>query len=237
MIKVGLVGYQTLGKALGKFAVKDKIKVIPHDLKIEEYATPQNMLSALNADFVFVSLPTFIENNKVNVDFIVDAAKRWNDVCANTQSILVINSIVPPGCIEELRCLFDTDNIVYNPLFLESGKEESDFLSSKEMYVGGIDRPANKLCDFYEKWNELHPLRKSKKLEIDIGEDVTIEMIALVKNKLNFQNKELLKTTKMLCEAMEIDYQNVYELLKLKTFSNDLAKICFDNLSKEVYYE
>jgi len=224
MKSVGIIGYGFVGKALGQLAIKDQIRCVPFDVYNESFAGPQQMLEAFNCDYVVVCVPTpQDEDGMLDVSIVVDAAEKWEEFCQNEESILVIKSTVPPGCVDELCEHLETDRIVHNPEFLSQNTHMEDFMNIDEIVVGGKREHCESLMELYKTWVHVHPVRKSKLRFEDGGYTVygepsyvitdamTAEMIKMVRNSFYATKLTFMNEVRDLCDKMKINYGNFRE--------------------------
>lgn len=217
MISVGIIGYGVVGKAVGLLAVKDEIKVVPHDLFIEEYSNPQNMLQAYNSDFVFICVPTPQDKDgTLNVDLVVESVNKWKDFSSNKDSVLVIKSTVPPGCTKELCELYQDDRIVFNPEFLSQARARQDFLEMDDIVIGGDKSATYKLQELYKLWDRTHPLRQEilagKEPRYSLTDSTTAEMVKIARNSFYALKVAYSNQIYDLCQALNIDYNSFREI-------------------------
>lgn len=211
MKSVGIIGYGFVGKALGQLAIKDKIKCVPFDIYDEKFSGPAQMLEAYNCDFVFVCVPTpQDEDGMLDVSIVVDSAEKWFEFCQNEESILVVKSTVPPGCVNELCEHLGTDRIVHNPEFLSQKTHMEDFMHCDEIVIGGAQEHCESLRDLYRLWQNKHPVRTKQHVGASeiITDSVTAEMIKMVRNSFYATKVSFMNDVYDLCDAMNINYSN-----------------------------
>ena len=210
MIEIGIIGYGFVGKAVGQLAMKDKIRVIPFDPCIEEYAGPSQMLAAYDADFVFVCVPTpaDVEDGRLDVSIVVDVANKWQELSTNNNSILIIKSTIPVGTTDELCEFLETDHIVHNPEFLSQRTAMEDFKNADEIIIGGANRGfCERVKEVYELWwKQVDRWITYKEQNIIITDAKLAEMTKIARNSFYAVKVTYMNEVAEVCKSMEIDY-------------------------------
>jgi UDPglucose 6-dehydrogenase len=213
MIEVGIIGYGVVGQALGQFALKDQIKVIPFDLYQERFNSPQQMLTAFNADIVFVCVPTPTdpEDDMLDISLVLDTACKWNEFTAKPNSVLVIKSTIPPGTTDEIIDYLDNDRIVHNPEFLNQATAREDFLAEDHIVIAGPNSNCvQKVSELYEIF---YRARGKDDLRIQINSDPKIaELTKMIRNAFYLTKLSFMNDVSELCQQVGVEYNNLQPL-------------------------
>jgi len=146
-MKVGIIGYGVVGKAIEKTLSK-KYKIV----KFDKYADYDKFEDLYSCDFIFISVPTPFdcEKNQVDGRAITESLIRLNEVKYN--KIIIIKSTLPPGFCSKYLKEYNL-NIVFNPEFLrESTTPDEDFKNQEIIVIGTESKKAfESVKNMYEK--------------------------------------------------------------------------------------
>ena len=142
-MKVGIIGYGFVGKALRK-GLKDNVKCIEIDPKLN---TNIDDLIKYKPDIVFICLPTPMNDDGTqNIDIVSNVVDEINKF--DSDILIVLKSTILPKYVNDISKI--SSNIVINPEFLRESYAEEDFINSNIIVFGGKESDCNKLSDFYE---------------------------------------------------------------------------------------
>lgn len=135
MKSIGIIGFGTVGKALSHSLVTNSLtqgqvmSVFNYDIKDPH----KREEASLNADIVFICLPTQIDLNTERYDLSViqEYISKINKL-----SIIAIRTTVLPGDINFLKNKFPDHNIVYFPDFISESNSLQD-AKAPERYIFG----------------------------------------------------------------------------------------------------
>ena len=140
-MKVGIVGFGFVGKALFS-GIKDSVEIIKIDPALN---TKISDLIAFNPDFVFICVPTPMQNDG-NQDISILEAVFEEIKCSELETNLILKSTVTP---DNLEILNEKLKFVYNPEFLREKTADSDFINSELILFGGEKDLCKTASSFY----------------------------------------------------------------------------------------
>ena len=140
--KIAIIGYGFVGKAID-FGFSKNVKKIIIDPKIN---TSVNDLSSLNIDFIFIAVPTPMNKDGTQDDFIIKSVLEEISLL-KLKATIIIKSTVLPSNLKKISTRFD--NIIYNPEFLRENFAEEDFINSKGVILGGDKENIQKVKNLY----------------------------------------------------------------------------------------
>tara|TARA_B100000674_G_scaffold486159_1_gene494172 strand:+ start:567 stop:1409 length:843 start_codon:yes stop_codon:yes gene_type:complete len=143
-MKVGIVGYGFVGKAISMGLKKD-VEVIKIDPLL---GTNIDDLIAFNPDFIFLCLPTPMKKDGSQDLSILDSV--FDDLnISDIDGLIILKSTVIP---DNLSALSKKLKFVYNPEFLREKYAESDFINGEIILFGGDFEACKKVSDFYTQF-------------------------------------------------------------------------------------
>jgi len=227
MAKLAIIGSGIVGQATGKGFIAKGHGVVFCDINPETLARlenqgykvcPPNLLEeekGVKAFFLPVSTPTV--DGKIQLDFLKSAVanlgegalKKTNDYC-----IVVVRSTVPPNTIEgSLIPLLERYSgkkagkdfgVCMNPEYLREDSNEEDFKNPWIIVIGELDAKSG------ETLEEIYGSHNCPIVHISIKEAETQKYVHNLFNacKISFFNE-----MRMVCEAVNVDANKVFELV------------------------
>lgn len=189
-MKIGIVGYGTVGKTL-----KEAFNLRGHDVFINEigpgvWRSKRYLME--NCDIIFVCTQT----DKVN-----DAVKELNKH-APSKAVIVIKSTVLPGTTERLAKQYPDLHLAVNPEFLRHYQALEDFLNPDRIVIGSnAPYVVETLCSLYREWNS----------SIFVCDPTTAEAIKHFSNALLSVKVAYANEVKNICAKLGINAKTVME--------------------------
>ncbi len=147
IMKVGIIGYGFVGKALEAGLTNDVIiKKIDPKLK-----TSVGDLQDFCPDFIFICVPTPMSSD-LSQDISILESVLLELKRLSLKSNIILKSTVLPEHIKKIEDI--TERFVYNPEFLREDHALEDFISSKLIVFGGSKKSSKLLEDFYKNYTK-----------------------------------------------------------------------------------
>jgi len=206
MNKIGVIGNGFVGDAIAHGfspASTGRCEVKVYDILPER--SVNTLEETVNySDFVFVSVPTPMNNNgSISLKYINDAFKTINGVNRRSDNIIILKSTVVPGTTEKLQEKYPHLNIVFNPEFLTEKSSRLDFINQTRIVLGGDRIYTSQVAElFNERFKYCHIIQTDYK---------TSEIIKYFSNifftvKVSFANE-----MKLMCDTIGADWDIALE--------------------------
>ena len=169
-----------------------------------EHEVSSNILSS---DFVFVTVGTPINNDKIDLRNIKNVIQKISELLSNVKQCpsIVIKSTVIPGTTDQiikpilseygLKEYIDF-NLLTNPEFLKEGSAMHDTVFPHVIVIGGSnEKPIKKLVNFY---NCVYP----KKQKIIQTNNITAEVIKYANNSFLATKLSFINSIANLCQRL-----------------------------------
>ncbi len=142
IMKIGIVGYGFVGKALAE-AFTDDVEIYKVDPKLNTFI---NDLKDFQPNFIFICLPTPMNNDgSQDISILKDTLLELKNI--SLDQILVLKSTVHPGNIDEIKSIHP--RFIYNPEFLREKHAKEDFINSNLIVFGGDKETSNLVAEVY----------------------------------------------------------------------------------------
>ena len=163
--------------------------------------------NTLSSDFVFVTVGTPINNDKIDLRNIKNVIQKISELLSNVKQCpsIVIKSTVIPGTTDQiikpilseygLKEYIDF-NLLTNPEFLKEGSAMHDTVFPHVIVIGGSnEKPIKKLVNFY---NCVYP----KKQKIIQTNNITAEVIKYANNSFLATKLSFINSIANLCQRL-----------------------------------
>ena len=144
-MKVGLIGYGFVGKALAN-GFKSSVSILKIDPKLGNSVED---LVSFKPDIVFVCVPTPL-NKDLTLDASIVNSVMEEIINYNIDSLIVLKSTILPNFIEIIDKKIE--RFIYNPEFLREKHANEDFINSNLIVFGGQQEEISKLSNFYSNY-------------------------------------------------------------------------------------
>jgi UDPglucose 6-dehydrogenase len=215
-MKLGIVGVGTVGLATLETFIDHGHDVRSHDIKFNG-ATTLNTVT--DCEIIFLCVPTPTVNNLCDTSAIEDVIQGLSDL--HYSGIVAIKSTVIPGTTVRLQQQYPNLTICCVPEFLRGDHAYEDFAEKYDMLIVGTDDNA-----VYERIKKAHMLIPHEPVCVSPTEAEFCKYFSNVYNALRvtFANDMF-----EVCQAMGVNYDNVYQAVSGRpTIQPDYLK-CFEN--------
>jgi len=221
---IGIVGLGVLGTA-----ILETLKLFNISISIkcyDKYKTINlcdslrlNLNELLDCDFIYLCLPTLyleISNNDVvcgNRNGEYDKSELYNVIneldTYKYSGLIIIKSTVEPGTTENILSKYPKLKIIHNPEFLTARTATNDFINQKHIVLGISSNLVSQdyaiIVKFYETYFP------DAKLSICTSKES--ECMKIFCNSFYATKIQFFTEIKLLCDKLEIDYNNVKNLM------------------------
>ena len=146
-MKIGIVGYGFVGKAVD-YGFKRDIKKIIIDPKLD---TSISNLKSHDPEFIFICVPTPMNSDGDQDSSIIEKvlAEINKDF---SESVVIVKSTVLPSIIEKLSK--SHKHFVYNPEFLREKTANEDFVNANSLILGGESDDLKRVSELYNNHSD-----------------------------------------------------------------------------------
>ena len=200
-MKVGIIGYGVVGKAIEKTLSK-KYKIIKYD----KYQDLDSFESLLLCDFIFIMVPTPFdcEKNRVDDSAITDTLKILEE--RDYVHTVIIKSTVPPGSCDRYSNDYNL-NIVFNPEFLRESTTPNEDFANQDIIVIGTDK-----IEVFESVKSLYEQVTVVHAQFHHTSTIEAEMIKCAQNTMLASRVALANMIYDACNQHNINYDKVREI-------------------------
>ena len=239
---IGIIGVGVLGTAiletLQDFNITKsqtvKLTLRPYD----KYKNIGCVYDLLSADFIFVCLPTEYDHDLREYD-----KREINNICRllsnyNYNGVIVIKSTIEPTTTEKLYMSYPNLQFVHNPEFLTARTAKDDFKNQSHIVLGitsnTLDKSVSLIVKFYLNVfnavfkHDLDTLNKTQILSPILNPILSIctsnesESMKLFCNSFYATKIQFFTEIKLLCDKMNINYNNVRDLMLKNNWINPM---------------
>ena len=142
-MKIGIIGYGFVGKALEK-GVKDDVEILKIDPLLE---TRISDLEEFSPKICFICVPTPMnKDGSQDISILLEVVDELKKI--SISPLIVLKSTVLPTHIDTINRYIP--NLVFNPEFLRERSANEDFINSKLIILGGREDLTSRIADFYK---------------------------------------------------------------------------------------
>jgi UDPglucose 6-dehydrogenase len=218
---IGIIGVGVLGKAILETFISikslyikcyDKYRIDNKNITINNHIYHDIYVSKIedliHCNILFLCLPTEYdtikkEYNKKEIDYVFYELAQLN-----YKGILLLKSTVEPKTTYNLSQLYPQLTLIHNPEFLTARTATSDFISQKHIVLG-LSNYNNHSITYIKTFFETY----FKDATISICSSDESESMKLFCNSFYATKIQYFTEVKLLCDKMDIEYNNVIELM------------------------
>ena len=146
-MKIGIVGYGFVGKAVD-YGFKRDIEKIIIDPKLD---TSISNLKSHNPEFIFICVPTPMNSDGDQDSSVIEQV--LSEINKDfSESVVIIKSTVLPSVIEKLSK--SHKHFVYNPEFLREKTANEDFVNADSLILGGETDDLKRVAELYNNHSD-----------------------------------------------------------------------------------
>jgi UDPglucose 6-dehydrogenase len=147
MLKIGLVGFGFVGKAVAHGFRNNVLYLIDPTL-----GTSISDLSGKNPDVIFICVPTpMSKDGTIDSSIVESVISQIKTDPSLADSFIVLKSTVTPDIVDRLQKT--VSNFIYNPEFLREKTAEEDFVNPSMHVFGGSPDNTSVLSYIYRKYS------------------------------------------------------------------------------------
>jgi len=240
LFTIGIVGLGVLGTAIRETFesfpnafIKCYDKYKKQSINTNNTTYCNTLKNLLDCNVIFLCLPTIFDNEKKEFD-----KKEIYNVCDDLalykyKGIIILKSTVEPKTTENIskkyKAIYPYFNIVHSPEFLSEKTATEDFKTQKNIIIGIVDTDIVNTNEFVNnnKYNTVsylldtfeHFFQKSK---ISFCSSNESESMKIFCNSFYASKIQIFTEYKLLCDKMNIDYNNVKDLMLSNNWINPM---------------
>lgn len=208
-MRVGVIGYGVLGKALTTDLQQKKCTVHIYDKFIDKYNDPMPLLES---ELLFICLPTPFDESKQEYDL---SSINENLSFLDSHHFIypiVIKSTILPGTTDQLSRTYNSLSLVHCPEFLSSQTALIDIRDSLNIMIGKPIETSYSSIDYvYRFFKQHYPLSS-----IFIIKSIESESVKVFSNSFYALKVQFFNELKELCDRKSINF----DLVKLLMVQN-----------------
>ena len=220
--RIGIIGLGFVGNAMMNSFINKGYKLNDDLFVYDKYKDGGigSMVDLFKTDIIFLALPTLYDENKqtYNMTAINDTLENFKNKDFN--GLIVIKSTIEPLTLNNL-CKSYNLNIVHNPEFLTARTAYEDFHNQKHIVIGvPLNCDSNKVSIIETFYKTNYP-----NSTISICDSNESEAMKLFTNNFYAVKVQLFTELYLLCEKLNINYNNVRELMLKNGWINPMHTI------------
>ncbi len=208
---VGIVGLGVLGTA-----ILETLKLF--NIPIKCYDKYKNVISSdmydslnklIDCNFIYLCLPTpYVESlgayDKLELYNVIDELDIYN-----YSGLIIIKSTVEPNTTENIVSKYPKLKIIHNPEFLTARTATIDFINQKHIVLGIPSILVNKDYEIIVKFYKTY----FPDAKLSICNSKESECMKIACNSFYATKIQFFTEIKLLCDKLDIDYNNVKDLM------------------------
>ncbi len=203
--KIGVIGNGFVGNSIA-FGFSPT-----HEIRIHDKDPKRNLNTieeVLECDFVFVAVPTPMnEDGSISLKIVEKALQEISEK-NNKNNIIILKSTMIPGSSGILQNKYNKLNIIFNPEFLTERTAKLDFLTQARIILGGNPKFTNEVKKlFEERFMHCYVIETNP---------TTAEMIKYMNNVFFASKVSIMNEFKLMCKEVGANWD-----IALKGFAAD----------------
>lgn len=200
-MKIGIIGYGVVGKAVAKTLSKE------YDLVIyDKFGHYDNFEDLNQCEFLFVVVPTpyDYEKNKIDDSAVKESLEKLEDL--DYDGIVIIKSTLPPGFCDGYSSKFSLE-IVFNPEFLRESTTPNEDFENQDTIVVGTDT-----AEIFESVKGMYQQVLTHHANYYCTSIIEAEMIKCAQNTMLASRVALANMIYDACQNHGIEYDKIREI-------------------------
>lgn len=207
MVKIGIIGWGVVGRAVGQgFETKKENKVRWYSREDGPY-TPEEVVEESEFLFVCVPTPMFSDHSGIDLSIVKEVVDFIAPKIKGMDKVLTIKSTVVPGTTASFEKKYPGVNFAMNPEFLTEANALGDFLKPDRTVIGAFSQSVSaRLAGLYQ---DLY----GPGSKIFLTDPTTAEMVKYMSNALLATKVIFANEMYDLCTALGIKYEEVKKMV------------------------
>jgi len=160
-----------------------------------------------NCDFVFIAVPTPMENvegGKADLSIVEKALSDAVKANINPDTVFIIKSTIAIGTTRKLSEKFGVKRLIHSPEFLTERTADIDFITPARHIVGGLDDDANKAVE--DLYNYRFPSIRCHVMGPEEAELVKYVANCFFATKVMYFNE-----MKLISDELDLDWEKIMD--------------------------
>lgn len=221
---INIIGYGYVGSAMGYLCEKNNIKFNVCDTleKVGSFNYFSNIYDLVNnseikdnndINYYIIAVPTPSDSEgNCDISIVMNVIKQISE-CHTKNTVVIIKSTLCPGTTLKLHNQFKNIDIILCPEFLTEKNYLDDIYNAKFILFGSKDFSMTKFQQLLKLFRDLYS--HNKMIEIISKSYTECELFKYTLNTFFATKITFFNEIYELCEAMDVDYQELKTLFKL----------------------